>query len=188
LLQGGDKAHRYRYELDENSIVFDVGGYIGEFAQQISKQFGSEVHVFEPVEKFFDQIDCANVKIHKYNFGLAGTTEDVAIALDEDGSSVHRDQGKKEIIKLVDICDFYSEKTFPEVALIKINIEGGEFPLLKRMIEQGLTKHFRNIQVQFHLDFPNALEERLKIREALAKTHSLEWDFFFIWESWKRSD
>lgn len=36
----GDSTHRLNYDLDENSIVFDVGGYLGKWAELIYAKYG----------------------------------------------------------------------------------------------------------------------------------------------------
>ena len=82
----GDVTHRINYSLDKNSIVFDVGGYMGDWADTIQSKFGSKVFIFEPVEKYFNKLKNRfdlneNVKI--FNYGLACRTEEVFISLDE---------------------------------------------------------------------------------------------------------
>jgi hypothetical protein len=69
---------------------------------------------------------------------------------------------------------------------MKINIEGGEYSLLQRMIEKEITGICNNIQVQFHNCFQNAPEMRMNIREVLNKTHFLTYDYYFVWENWEK--
>lgn len=47
---------RYKYPLDKNSIVFDVGGYIGEWSKKIYDIYTPTLYVFEPVKYFFGDI------------------------------------------------------------------------------------------------------------------------------------
>ncbi|MFH1247258.1 MAG: hypothetical protein V1644_02660 [Candidatus Micrarchaeota archaeon] len=63
---------------------------------------------------------------------------------------------------------------------------GGEFELLKRMLEQNLIARCKNIQVQFHDFYPNARELRDELRTELAKTHELTYDYYFVMENWRR--
>ena len=49
----GDKALRLNYALTKESIVFDLGGYKGDFAFEINQKFGCHVYLYEPVEKFY---------------------------------------------------------------------------------------------------------------------------------------
>lgn len=76
------------------------------------------------------------------------------------------------------------------VDLMKINIEGGEYNLLEKMISSGLISKVDNLQIQFHdikaLDSENRMK---KIWLALEKTHMVTWKFRpFVWENWKRSE
>jgi hypothetical protein len=70
--------------------------------------------------------------------------------------------------------------------LIKLNIEGGEYPLLTRMINTDIVEKCRDIQVQFHNCVPDAEAMRLQIRNALSRTHFLTYDYPFVWENWRR--
>lgn len=41
-------------------------------------------------------------------------------------------------------------KYIDDIGLMKINIEGGEYELLERMIELGIINKVKDIQIQFH--------------------------------------
>jgi hypothetical protein len=73
------------------------------------------------------------------------------------------------------------------VDLIKINIEGDEFPLLKNLIDNNKTNLFKDIQVQFHQFIPDSINKRNWIREKLSLTHTLTYDYEFVWENWKKN-
>ena len=45
----GDHTLRLDYDLNEDSIVFDVGGYRGDFTSAIFNKYNCNVYVFEPV-------------------------------------------------------------------------------------------------------------------------------------------
>jgi len=74
------------------------------------------------------------------------------------------------------------------VDLIKINIEGGEYDLVPRMIESGIVNKCKIIRIQFHDWIPGAFAMRKKIVKELSKTHEVEWSFPLVWESWIRKD
>ena len=69
---------------------------------------------------------------------------------------------------------------------MKLNIEGGEFPLLEAMLSSGLISLVRHLQVQFHRFVPDADRRRDAIRTALARTHAQNWCYPYVWESWSR--
>lgn len=188
LSDSGDSTKRMDYSLGEDSIVFDLGGYKGEWAAQILNRYKSNVFVFEPVTEFFDLISRnfnGNPKIKTYKFGLGANDESMEISLTKDSSSTFNTDGTKETIQLKKMSSFISENNIDKVDLMKINIEGGEYDLLDDLIANGLLGKFENIQVQFHRFIPNCIERRNKIREELGKTHELTYDYEFIWENWK---
>ena len=91
LVINGDHYLRLNYELNSNSVVFDIGGYKGEFATLIFCKYNSHVYVFEPVKDYFAVIEdkfSHNDKVIAYNFGLGGKEEDIQIALQGDSSSI----------------------------------------------------------------------------------------------------
>lgn len=185
----GDETLRLDYSLNENSLVFDLGGYKGEFAADIYCRYNSEIYIFEPVLSFFEVIKkkfLNNNKIEIFNFGLAGRDSEMQISNSDNSSSVFLITENSETIQLKSIVEFIKSKNITNVDLIKINIEGGEYEVLESLIENNLITIFDNIQVQFH-DFiiENALERMNKIQIELAKTHELTYQYEFVWENWK---
>ena len=74
------------------------------------------------------------------------------------------------------------------INLLKINIEGGEFPLLFELIKNNKIKNIKNLQIQFHNFVPNAKILREEIRSVLNQTHHLTYDYYFIWENWQLNE
>jgi len=72
------------------------------------------------------------------------------------------------------------------VHFMKINIEGGEYDLLEHLLESGFISSITNIQVQFHDFVPNAEVQMNKIQHELSKTHSLTYQYPFVWENWQK--
>ena len=73
-----------------------------------------------------------------------------------------------------------------DIDLISINIEGGEYSLLDRIIESGFISHIKELQVQFHTTVPNAAKERKRIVEKLLQTHNSSYSYPFVWEGFVR--
>lgn len=184
----GDKTLRLNYPLNENSIVFDIGGYEGKFADEIFNEYKCTIYVFEPVDKFYKSI-CErfkdNSKIKVFNFGLSDKDGEMMISISDDASSIHTDASNKESIKLKSINDFISENKVQHVDLMKINIEGGEFQVLPALINSNFVKNIDNLQIQFHNFISNAIQMRDDIRKKLSQTHELTYDYYFVWENWK---
>lgn len=185
----GDQTLRLDYDLNEKSIVFDVGGYKGEFAADVFCKYNATIYVFEPIQSFFETIKhkfINNQKVKMYHFGLAGKDEEMQISMSDNSSSVFLKTDDSETIQLKSIVNFIKENNIQTVDLIKLNIEGGEYELLEALIENDLIGIFKNIQVQFH-DFllENGKERMHKIQENLSKTHETTYQYEFVWENWK---
>jgi hypothetical protein len=70
----GDQTLRLDYALNNNSIVFDLGGYKGEWASAIYCKYSCRIFIFEPSKEFFKKIQnrfLLNSDVSVYNFGLA---------------------------------------------------------------------------------------------------------------------
>ena len=175
--------------LSEHSIVFDVGGYKGEWSQQIAERYNPYIHIFEPVPQFFHLITSKfsqNLKISTYNFGLFGENTTAPISIGGESSSIYKLTNEEVEISLMDIDDFLIRNGIQQIDLIKINIEGAEYSLLQRMINQRIVERCQDIQVQFHKFYPRAVELRDEIRSSLQSTHYLTFDYPFVWENWRR--
>lgn len=187
----GDIYHRINYpELNSDSVVFDVGGYLGTFTESIYTRYGSNIFLFEPVDEFYKACDFkfSHVpKIKTYRFGLSSKNVDCKIYLSGDASSIsHIANAKPEIIQLRDILRVIEELNINTIDLIKINIEGEEYNLLEGLISNpDLLKRINNIQVQYHTFIPSARERREYINNILKNTHDCNWCYEWVWENWK---
>jgi FkbM family methyltransferase len=182
----GPTILRYEYDLNEDSIVFDVGGYQGSWCGGINKLYGSKIHVFEPVKQFYNTIvnkfkEVDNVIIH--NFGLLDTNTELDISLNGDASSVNGNSGGEKI-KLVDIMDFIDDNNIEKIDLIKLNIEGAEYKLLEKLVNSDFINKVGDLQIQFHANVLDYQNRRKAIRKTLSETHVETYCYDYIWENW----
>ncbi len=185
----GDETLRLDYPLSWKSVVFDCGGYEGDWAASIRQRYGCSVFVFEPVQAFLDGIlkrFDGDPSIHAFGYGLHSRNERTTISLAGNASSTFVDAGSSEEIELRDVAEVLAELKVSRIDLIKINIEGGEFELLERLLDTGLIQAVDHVQVQFHRFVPDAATRRQRVRERLAASHTLRYNYDFIWESWSR--
>ncbi|MCF7817350.1 MAG: FkbM family methyltransferase [Kiritimatiellales bacterium] len=185
---GGERSLRFKYDLDKDSIILDLGGYEGQWASDLFSRYQCRIHVFEPVVGFAQKIQerfRLNEKIEVHPFGLGGSSRTETIHLSADGSSVWGDSANMENIKIVDAHDWLVENGIGHIALAKINIEGGEYELLDRLIEKGFLSSVDNIQVQFHNIDSNSRARMERIQHELAKTHQPTYQYDFVWENWE---
>jgi FkbM family methyltransferase len=194
-MDAGGEQLRVKYPLGEDSIVIDAGGYLGDFADEITARFNCRIDVFEPVEQYYRKISErfeANEKVSVIHAGLGAEDRVDRINVEGLASSVFgsrdtSDHGEK--IQIISLVDYLNSKQYPVVDLVKINVEGGEYEMLNSLLAcPELVNGIRYFQIQFHDFVPEAQTLRNEIRSKLARTHKLMWDFSFIWESWERID
>jgi FkbM family methyltransferase len=184
----GDKTLRLFYsDLCQDSLVFDVGGYEGQWASDIYSMYRCNIYIFEPVPEFADAIKrrfIANPDIEVYQVGFAQHSKKVQLNVNGDRSSILR-QGRHVVeCEFIRADDFLREHDIQLIDLMKINIEGAEYELLEHLLETGWIHKIRNIQVQFHDFLPGAKERMNRIQSELSKSHTLTYQYEFVWENW----
>src|SRR5678809_191024 len=144
---------RYEYDLKPTDYCIDIGSYRREWADEIVKRYGCKVECFDALDNRAAWVKDGVINIGGYFYY----------------SSMYDEREQKEV-RCYDIASFLNK----EVAVMKINIEGGEYELLEYIIEQGLHKMIKNIQVQFHKvdEFDYEFLYRI-IAMKLSKTHSI---------------
>lgn len=160
---------RYEYpDIQPGELCLDIGSYQREWGKQMELNYQVKV-------EYFDALD--NRAAWTYNgkllFGGAYyyTTP---FAGDSEATTWYQ---------CVDIAEYLQQ----EIAVVKINIEGGEYELLNYILMTDLIKNVRHLQVQFHqvstIDYKKMYEA---IVSELSKTHELVWRYPYCWEYWKR--
>ena len=185
----GDQTLRLDYRLDSQSVVYDVGGYLGDWSRPIYQKFRCRIEIMEPVKVFYEKLrqDFKNhPEINVHHFGLAGKNRKSKISLEAASSSTFKSSSHSEPIELVKASEFIAKKKESHIDLMKINIEGGEYELLEDLIDSGLIKKIGDIQVQFHIFVPDARQKRRQLQTKLSQTHYLTYNYPFIWENWRR--
>lgn len=186
----GDLRFRLDYNLSPESTVLDVGGFLGQWTSDIYSRFLCRVLVFEPVWRYASFIRSrfrANPAITVFPFGLADRNVSLPIWVRGDSSSVFAPNpaAVREVARFVDVVEMLSRLKIQRVHLAGVNIEGGEYDLLSRLIDGGVVGRFDNLQVQFHDFTPMAVERRVELRKRLRRTHYLTYDYPFVWENWR---
>lgn len=184
----GDKTLRLNYDLDKTSIVFDLGGYEGQWASDIFSKYLSRVYVFEPYKEYAGRIRDrfkGNSNIEVFDFGLGKSDQKMMLFSSDDGSSVFKKTDNSFEIEIKKASEFINKIGVEGIDLMKINIEGGEYDLLEELLSQGSVLKIKNIQVQFHDFVPDSLNRMTNIQNQLSKTHRLTYQYQFVWENWQ---
>ena len=179
---------RFEYPLSRDSIVIDLGGYDGQWASDIYSRYRCSVFVFEAVPAFAEKISHrfegnSAIRVHPIAIGKESRAD--RIFLNDRGSSLYvkKDKGidvqVRDAARLFELCDV------AHCQLLKINIEGGEYEVLPRLIESGLIARIDNLQIQFHNFGPSSHSQMETIQSNLIKTHTPTWQYTWVWENWK---
>ena len=176
------------YDLDENSLVFDVGGYKGQGASDIFSMYLPTIYIFEPHTEYAKELEKRfkkNNKIKVFNFGLSNKNCDDYLYFNDDGSTLFLKNKQKERVKLESLSIFIKKNNIKKIDLLKLNIEGGEYDVLDDLIKSGLLNIITNLQIQFHNFFPDAKKRMLGIQREISKTHHLTYQYEFVMENWQ---
>ena len=181
----------HRADLDASSTTFDVGGYLGDGAAALHRLYGGKVFTFEPDPRVYQRLAArfdGEPDIIAVPYGLAGADATLRLALEGPGSSVHagsRPDSPTVEIEVRDVVDVLDDLGVDRVDFMKINIEGGEYDLLDRLLESGAVTRVRYLLIQFHeWQDDHAHRRRRRIRQRLRATHDEVWDYTWIWELW----
>jgi FkbM family methyltransferase len=192
----GDQTFRVNIDyLNADSVVFDLGGYLGDWTHEMHVRYQSRIYTFEPIKQFADKISQRFTGIDTIrvcNFGLGTVNEHIEFVLSADGTGAFNNNkelieinNNKELIEIKEIQSFLASEQIMEIDLIKINIEGAEFDLLNHIVDTGLIQKINKIQVQFHDFVPDAIRRREILIRKLSLTHRQNWCYYFVWEEWE---
>lgn len=187
FIENPDNNFLIKYPLEKSSLVVDVGGYIGNFSDNLISTFNPKLIIFEPVKKYFRALKTKysnNRRVILYNYGLSDKNITQNIYMSKDSSSLFKRSNTKAKIKLIDVANFL--KKFNYIDLMSINIEGAEYEVLNRIIEKGLINKIKFLQVQFHNFTPKSKESRKNIIKKILKTHKKRFSYPFVWEAFER--
>lgn len=185
----GDNTLRLNYSLNSDSLVFDLGGYEGEWSKKIYEKYKCYIYIFEPIPELYTNLlnkFKSFDKIKVFPFGVSDEDKMCEISLLNDASSFHSKSDKKVLTKVISITKFLNDNNIKNIDLIKINIEGDEFSVLNNLLQNKLINIFDNIQVQFHYINDDSISLRNSIRESLSLTHKCTYNYEFVWENWKK--
>ena len=193
----GDYTHNINYELNNDSVVIDLGGYYGLWIDEILKKnnpYIPNIILVEPVPEFYNHLVTKYENYEKIKVINAGVSTDKneetkTLYVSSDGSSTNFNTNVKSVIqiKTISIDKILSDNNINQVDLLQINIEGDEYGLMEYMIESNTIDKFKNIQIQFHLGIENDIERRNIIQKNLiSKGFKNKFDYPFVWESWEK--
>lgn len=178
------ESQRYEYPLKPESVVFDGGGYHGQWAKEIAKKYGCQVHCFEPVYPLIVASETSGYNVKVVNAGLGAFSRKAVFAIQENSSGAFGESEQKVEVDIVGIDEYLLKIGNPDVDLLKLNVEGMEYEILDELCGSGQIRKFKRIQVQFHGNVPEVNRRLEHLLRSIDRTHRLEWgEDPFIWMS-----
>lgn len=182
----GDETLALQWAIDENSTVWEIGGFEGRWAGQIVDKYDPYLNIFEPTKWGYGKcsalfFDNDKVNINRYGLWVL----DCHLPLyhpGNDGASLILPHERSEVCEFRDV---YMELT-DEVDLCLMNVEGSEFVLLPYMIGNGLMRNIRQFWCQFHPLVDEWEKRYLRIHEGMKATHRVKWNYFPTAVAWER--
>lgn len=158
-------------------LAWDVGAYRGAWSLDMVTR-GFQVQAFEPVEPC---IACGDGIVWN-RFGLMDKDCELEVSLAGDRSSTFTATDLPKVkAPFRDVSTVLGDTV---VDVMKLNVEGAEFPILRRLIDTGQISQVRSMLIQFHGFMPNAYDLYMAIAKDLKSTHTMRWRDPWAWERW----
>lgn len=187
--RNGGNDQLYDVPVRTGDLVIDAGGYEGEWTARMLARYGCAAEVYEPVpdqashcRRLFER----NALVRVHAAGLGGSARSARFSLAATGSSEFLGNSREHVVEaeVVDIAAAMAELGTQSVACLKLNIEGGEYEVLERLLETGGIARCTSLLVQFHRQPPGWERRREAITEGLRATHDQAWCYPMVWEKW----
>lgn len=171
------------------AIVIDAGAYKGDWTAGMIARYGCRCELYEPVPAFSNhcsELFSKNAMVRVHTTALGGSARITTFNLLDNGTSEFRGEGGQVIkAQVVDVASVFNELASQRVACVKLNIEGGEYEVLERLLEMGQIMRCDSLLIQFHHQPPGYEARYHKIVNALQETHIQAWCYPMVWEQWQ---
>ena len=193
LKQNRQMDFRHRFVFEPNPVIFDCGGHNGDWTSRMSRMYkdlSPNIYVFEIVKSFVSHLQSRfknDANIHIFDFGLGSGNKVIEFSVSDIATSVYSNSplAARESGTIRDVVEFIEERSLGRIDLLKMNIEGGEYELLERLISGGAIGRCKNIQIQFHNYGEWSVLKRDFLKKELRKTHVCIYDFEWTFEGWQ---
>ena len=186
---GGNEILFADQQLHSDAIVFDIGGFRGDWSAEIFARYAPMIHIFEPVPQFIEGLKRRfrhNSKIHVHSFGLGAHDESCNIFVQGDASSRFKESAECVEVRIRAIGEVLREVVDGPIALLKMNIEGAEYGCLDQLLQSTDLRSIQAFQIQFHEMDDDSFRRMESIRSRLSRTHAPVVQHEFVWEIWRK--
>lgn len=182
----GDETYALTWDINSRSLVWEIGGFEGRWAEQIAEKYNPNIEIFEPqgwaVAKMEERFK-GKPKVLIYPYGLWVTDANLPLYhYETDGASLMQESARSQVCTFRDI----HAEIDGEIDLCLMNIEGAEWPLISYLIGTGKIRNFRQFWCQFHPFAQDSAARKQVIYEKMSQTHRLHWDFYPSAVAWVR--
>lgn len=188
----GDNTLALDWPINEDALVWEIGGFEGRWAAQMAEKFNPRLEIFEPQfwaakkmqERFTD-----NPKVTIHYYGLWNENDALPLYnFETDGASLINHTGMSQMCDFWDIEEVLRDEP-NDIDVGLMNIEGAEFVLLPYMFSLNLIERFRFFWCQFHPGLVKGSDVAIRfVYGALNKTHDLLWDYYPTAVAWGRKE
>jgi FkbM family methyltransferase len=186
----GHNSLLYKNFFDKQKPVLVLGGYLGDSVQSfLSESPSRKILVMEPVKDFSNLMserfaNARNITILPY--GAAGANGKRVLSISGEKSSEFSLLPLSEAVDVIDISQVISEHG--PFHVMEVNIEGSEYEVLHRLIETGQIEEIDVLLLQFHKIDASSATDKDEISKILSGTHSIQFEYEWIWERWDRKN
>jgi FkbM family methyltransferase len=189
--RNGGNELLYDLPVSTGSLVIDAGGYEGEWTAKMIARYGCRSEIYEPFPLYAEhckRLYASNTMVRIHAAALGGSVRTAKFSFLANGTSEFRGTQDAEIVDapVDDISLALDALGDQSIACLKLNIEGGEYEVLERLLATNQITRCNSLLIQFHTQ-PEGWAPRLKnIEEHLQATHDREWCYPMVWEKWVR--
>lgn len=134
--------------LPQSPVIYDVGANIG-LATFYFKHLRPDatIYAFEPSSETFRYLAVNTEhldKVNLYKVAIAATAGEVELFAGGSGkASIVRGKGISETVRTEPL-------TFPEIDLLKMDIEGAEYSVIPDLHKRGILKNAKRVAIEIH--------------------------------------
>ena len=175
--------------LSSDSKVVVLGGFLGDSAARYREIYDASVYVTEPISEFFTVLEQrfkGDDKVHLFNEASTAESHELELFISGERTGLFEFNGESELVQGRSIIDLIDE-VGGSANHLEMNIEGGEYSILSRLIHSSYVNNCASILIQFHNFGLEQELSRAEIRMHLSKSHKMIYCYEWVWELWIKS-
>jgi FkbM family methyltransferase len=137
-----NRIYEKYFNVEENDIVVDIGGYTGDFTYSILDRNPEHCWIIEPVEDFFRTM-YKNLKNYPVSFVRGAISDEVELEM------TYADFGSR--VPGVNFKKFVENNCIDRIDFLKVDCEGGEYLIFTDENVYFLKNNVKKIACEIHL-------------------------------------